>query len=102
MRVCFVTTTPATSVGGVENVAFNLMEQAKKAGHEVENIFAYGSYKNPLASLQAYKSVEKKIRKGNFDLVHSHDNASYYFAKNNVTDKIPMMHTSHGTWGNYF
>ncbi len=102
MRICFVTTTPVTSIGGVENVAFNIMEQAKKAGHEAENVFAYESYKNPLASLHAYKGVEKKIKKGNFDIVHSHDNAAYYFAKNNITDKIPIIHTSHGTWGNYF
>ncbi|MBI4162659.1 MAG: glycosyltransferase family 4 protein [Candidatus Aenigmarchaeota archaeon] len=100
MRICFVTTTPAVSIGGVENVAFNIMEQAKKAGFEVENVFAYERYKNPIASLRAYRHVEKKIRNGSFDLVHSHDNASYFLVKNGT--RLPVIHTSHGTWGNYF
>ncbi|HLD85112.1 MAG TPA: glycosyltransferase family 4 protein [archaeon] len=103
MNICFVTTTPASAVGGVENVAFNIMEQAKKKGHKVENVYAYKNYTNPLSSLNAFKAVGKKVTAGNFDIVHSNDNASYYFAKhNNISKHVPIIHTSHGTWGNYF
>lgn len=93
-----VTTTPAGSIGGVESVVFNLIDFLKKEGIETDNLYAYEKYKNPISSNIAFLRLGKKIRQCRYSIVHSHDNAVYYFVKNSK----PTIHTSHGTWANYF
>jgi glycosyltransferase involved in cell wall biosynthesis len=93
-----ITTGPVQGPGGVENVARNLAEQLKSAGIDVANVHAYENYNNPVTSAIKFREVAKKVGKINPDIIHTHDNSAYWIAKS----ENKFIHTSHGTWKNYF
>lgn len=93
-----VTTGPIDGPGGVENVAFNIMEQLEKSSIKTFAVHAYENYKNPITSAIRFRSIIKSIEKTHPDIVHTHDTSGYWISKSDMK----YIHTSHGTWKHCF
>ncbi len=103
---------PPAGYGGVERVVSDLTEELVRRGHAV-TLFASGDSKTAgtLSSYYPTAIGNDGTKKGNaftsllhiypafehsgaFDIIHSHDPMTFFFAK---TAGVPVIHTIHGT-----
>ena len=99
IKICLVTTLPITSAGGIENIARNIMTfLSKKKDIKITNLYNYTNYSNNISSLFNTYKLSKKIKKNEFDIIHTFDHTAYFYSK----DSKPIIHTICSNWDFYF